>query len=177
MGLVAPDLRRVNSMNPILKLSKSSSETNECPLKGSHFKRKFIFQPRIFRGHVNFPGSSYFWHLWAFSITCIFCLLGGWPLHSGVSFNCCRKLGHPRIVVQCGMSFHQKYVFVFYKVYKQHTWNRSNGHRSIPISDSTALQVLHHLGQIKRKNDPNNFRKRKTQEKKQPPTKINPSKL
>jgi len=29
-----------------------------CPLKRDYFNRKYIFQPLIFRGHVNFPGSN-----------------------------------------------------------------------------------------------------------------------
>ena len=55
--------------------------------------------------------------------------------------NWCRKLGHPKNRGNYNAACHstKNMFFFFYKVYKQHTWNRSNGHRGIPILDSTAL--------------------------------------
>ena len=39
----------------------ASRKTNECPLKKrDYFSREYIFQPLIFRGHVNFQGCSIF---------------------------------------------------------------------------------------------------------------------
>ncbi len=32
-------------------------KTNKCPLKRDYFKRKYIFEPSIFRGHVSFSGE------------------------------------------------------------------------------------------------------------------------
>ena len=33
-----------------------------CPLKRNHFSREYLFQPSIFRGHVNFQGSMILLH-------------------------------------------------------------------------------------------------------------------
>ena len=35
-------------------------ENQHVPRKSGYFNRKYIFQPLIFRGHVSFPGSIYF---------------------------------------------------------------------------------------------------------------------
>ena len=44
--------------HPHLTLESYTPQQLTCPLKGGHFKRKFICQPWIFRWHVNFPAST-----------------------------------------------------------------------------------------------------------------------
>ncbi len=39
-------------------LWKYTPRKRTCPLKRDYFKRKYIFQPLIFRGHVSFPGVN-----------------------------------------------------------------------------------------------------------------------